>query len=69
MVDVWHGSARSAGVLAGLGGRVGADVARGRGEGVEQLRMSGTGLTLTPAAEVAAPSDKDSRQDDGEDGR
>ena len=63
-MDVLHGSVGRAGVLAGLGRRVGADVAGGRGEGVEQLRMPGTGLMLPPAAEVAAPSDKDSRQDD-----
>ena len=67
MVDVLRESAGRTGVLAGLGRRVGADVAGGRGEGVEQLRMLGTGLTLTPAAEVAAPRDKDARQDDGED--
>ena len=45
MVDVLHGSAGRAGVLAGLVRRVGADVAGGRGEGVEQLRVSDTGLT------------------------
>ena len=68
MTDFRHGSKGRAGILAGLGRGVGTDVAGGRGEGVEQLRMPGTGLTLTPATEVAASSNEDSCQHDGEDG-
>ena len=41
-----------------MGRGVGADVAGGRGKGVEQLRVPGTGLSLTSAAEVAAPAIK-----------
>ena len=43
------------------------EVPEGRGKGVEQLRVAGTGLPLTSAVEVAAPRDEETRQDDGED--
>ena len=36
---------------------------------MEQLCVSGTGLTLAPATEVAAASDEESCQHDGKDGR
>ena len=36
---------------------------------MEQLRVSGMGLALAPATEVAAASDEESRQHDGKDGR
>ena len=57
------------GIPAGLSRAVGTDVAGSRGQGVEQLRVSGTGLALAPATEVAAASDEESRQHDGKDRR
>ena len=57
-----HGGKGRAGILAGLSRGVGTDVAGSRGESVEQLRVSGTGLALAPATEVAAASDEESRQ-------
>ena len=38
-------------------------------EGVEQLCVSDTGLTLAPATDLAASSDEESCQHDGKDGR
>ena len=58
-----------AGIFAGLSRGVGTDVTGSRGEGVEQLSVSGTGLALAPATEVAAASDEESCQYDGKDRR
>ena len=64
-----HKGEGRAGISAGLSRGVGTDVTGSRGEGVEQLRVSGTGLALAPATEVAAASDEESRQHDGKDRR
>ena len=58
-----------AGIPASLGRGVGTDVPGSGGEGVKQLGVACTGLTLAPATEVAATRDEEPCQDNGEDGR
>ena len=48
-----------AGVGTGLGPGRGAEMAVASGEGLEELRMAGPGLSLTPPPEVTAAGDDD----------
>ena len=53
-----RGGRGRAGIFAGLWMRVVADVAGGRGEGVQNLRMAGARLTLSMPAEITVSSDE-----------
>ena len=61
-----NGVGSRAGVCTGLRAESKADVGGGRRHGVQELCMAGTILALSAAPEIAAPGDKEARQDEGE---
>ena len=58
----------SAGISTGLGPGRGAGMAAASGEGLEELRMAGPRLSLTPSPEVTASGNKEAKDNHGQHG-